>query len=181
MPIETAHLRLFPYAPEHLLALIDGVPQFEELTGLVVAEGLHDFMVSDDVSPAWLAKLRASSAPDPWLHGFGVVHRESGLVIGSAAFKGPPDDAGIVEIAYGIVPAFQGRGHATEAAAALVDFAFGSGRVRRVIAHTAPTANASTHVLRKCGFDHTGPVIDPEDGLVWRWERGATVPNASDS
>jgi RimJ/RimL family protein N-acetyltransferase len=26
-------------------------------------------------------------------------------------------------------------------------------------------------VLAKCGFQHIGEVIDPEDGLVWRWEK----------
>ena len=92
MPIETAHLQLLPYAPEHLLALIDGVPQFEKLTGLVVAEGLHDFMVSDEVSPAWLEALRASSAPDPWLHGFAIVDLGSmnGTLVNGASIKEQP-------------------------------------------------------------------------------------------
>jgi hypothetical protein len=26
-------------------------------------------------------------------------------------------------------------------------------------------------VLRRCGFEQAGEVIDPEDGLVWRWQR----------
>ncbi len=38
-------------------------------------------------------------------------------------------------------------------------------------AHTLPAPNASTRVLAKCGFERTGEVEDPEDGLVWRWER----------
>jgi [ribosomal protein S5]-alanine N-acetyltransferase len=25
-------------------------------------------------------------------------------------------------------------------------------------------------VLTRCGFERTGQVVDPEDGLVWRWE-----------
>jgi RimJ/RimL family protein N-acetyltransferase len=100
------------------------------------------------------------------------VNRQSGSVIGSVGFKGPPDEAGMVEIAYGIVPVFQGRGYATEAAEACVAFAFGDDRVRLVRAHTLPTFNASTRVLAKCGFAYIGEVVDPEDGLVWRWERG---------
>ena len=171
MLIETARLRLLPYAPEHLLALLEGVPQFEERIGLRAADGLRDFIVSDDVSPAWLTRLRASREADPWLHGFAVVHRDSHAVIGSASFTGPPDGEGAVEIAYGIAPGYQGRGYATEAAAALTDFAFGSGRVRLVRAHTLPTFNASTRVLAKCGFEHIGEVMDPEDGPLWRWER----------
>jgi ribosomal-protein-alanine N-acetyltransferase len=171
MAIETAHLQLLPYSPEHLLALIEGEERFEERFGLPAAEGLREFFVSDEVSPAWLAGLRTAVAPDPWVHGFAVVHREAGSVIGGAGFKGPPDAEGMVEIAYGIVPTFQGRGYATEAAQALVTYACDDGRVRLVRAHTAPTPNASTRVLTKCGFRFFGEVVDPEDGRVWRWER----------
>jgi RimJ/RimL family protein N-acetyltransferase len=171
MSIDTAHLSLIPYSPDQLLALIEGYERFEECFGMKAAEGLREFMVSADVSPEWLARLRASSSADPWLHGFAVVHRESRSVIGIVGFKGPPDDDATVEIAYGIVPRFQGRGYATEAAEAGFAFAMGSGRVRLVRAHTLPTPNASTRVLTKCGFQFTGPIEDPEDGLVWRWER----------
>jgi RimJ/RimL family protein N-acetyltransferase len=170
MSIETVRLELLLYGPRHLLALIDGVQQFEAMVGLAAADGLRDFMVSGDVSPAWVERLRATSEPDPWVHGFGVVHRDSRSVIGLAAFKGPPDASGVVEIAYGIVPAHEGRGYATEAAAALVAFAFDAESVRLVRAHTLPTPNASTRVLTKCGFEHVGAVEDPEDGHVWRWE-----------
>jgi RimJ/RimL family protein N-acetyltransferase len=38
-------------------------------------------------------------------------------------------------------------------------------------AHTLPEMNASCRVLEKAGFKRLGEVIDPEDGLVWRWER----------
>jgi len=93
-------------------------------------------------------------------------------VIGSAGFKGPPDSDGMVEITYGIVPSFEGHGYATEVAAELVRFAFARGGIRLVRAHTRPVANASTRVLTKCGFHHTCSVVDPEDGPVWRWERG---------
>lgn len=171
MAIETVHLRLLPYSPEHLLALLDSPQRFEEQIGLRAADGLRDFLVSDEVGPAWLTRLRASPAADPWVHGFAVVHQESCAVIGHAGFKGPPDEDGMVEIGYGIVPGYQGRGYATEAAAAVVAFAFGTGRVRLVRAHTLPTPNASTRVLAKCGFERSGEVVDPEDGLVWRWER----------
>ena len=173
MDLETRSLTLVPCSPEHLLALIDEPDRFEQVFGLPVADGLHKFYVSDDVSPDWLAALRSSSGvPDPWRHGFFVVHRENRSVIGSAGFKGQPDSTGTVEIAYGIVPSFQGRGYATEAAAALVDFAFASGQVQMVRAHTLREANASTRVLLKCGFHHVSTVVDDDDGPVWRWERG---------
>ena len=172
MTLDTLRLRLMPCDPKQLIALIDVPDRFQEVVGFPLAEGLHGMYTSDAVSPAWLASLRTSVGADPWRHGFFVVHRDSLQVIGSAGFKGPPDSDGMVEIAYGIAPAYQGQGYATEAATALLDYAFGSGRVRLARAHTLPEANASTHVLKKCGFAFIGGVIDPEDGPVWRWERG---------
>jgi RimJ/RimL family protein N-acetyltransferase len=111
--------------------------------------------------------------PNPWRHGFWIVEKASGQIVGGAGFKGEPDSDGMVEIAYGVVPSREGRGYATEAARALIRFANGDARVRLLRAHTRPEPNASTRVLTKCGFVHVGQVVDPEDGPVWRWERSA--------
>ncbi len=143
---------------------------------------LRSFYVSGEVSPQWVAALRASAGADPWRHGFFVVERAGDRpVVGAAGFKGPPDADGMVEIAYGIVPSRQGRGFATEAACALMQFAAADPRVRLLRAHTLPEPNASTRVLTKCGFVHIGGVVDPDDGPVWRWERTARHIGTDDS
>ena len=172
-PIDTERLRLRPYSPADLVALIDGTAQFEQRVGFPIADGVREFLVSGEVSPVWLEKLRQSApgAPNPWAYGYGVIDRASNSVVGTAGFKGPPNADGVVEIAYGIAPSHEGRGYATEVAGALVDFAFSTDAVRVVRAHTLPSANASTRVLTKCGFAFLGEVEDPEDGRVWRWER----------
>ena len=121
-----------------------------------------------EVSPEWLARMRASS-PSPWTHGFAIVEQSSGSIVGSCGFKGPPDEHGMVEIAYGIDAEHRGRGYAKEAAAALVELALGA-EARVVRAHTRPENGASAHVLASCGMVAVGDVIDPEDGLVRRWE-----------
>jgi RimJ/RimL family protein N-acetyltransferase len=153
--IETKNLMLVPHTPEDVRAQIErmGTDQRVEL------------------SPAWLARVRASTGPDPWTLGFALVHRVTNVAIGTCGFKGPPGPDGIVEIAYGVAPDHQSKGYATEAAQALVAYAFGSGQVRLVRAHTFLESNASTRVLAKSRFRRIGEVIDPEDGLVWRWER----------
>ena len=171
MSLETARLTMPSCLPEHLVTLIDEPELFEKVAGFHAGKGLREFLISDEVSPQWLAELRSARGADPWRYGFFVVHRESGFVIGTAGFKGPPDSTGMVEIAYGIVPSFEGQGYATEAAAALVSFAVDAGQVRLVRAHTLPESNASTRVLLKCGFRHTATVVDPDDGPVWQWER----------
>ena len=154
------------------MTLIEQPERFDAFAGYSAAVGLRDFFVSGEISPEWLARLSAHAGADPWLHGFFVVERDHRAVIGTAGFKGPPDANGMVEIAYGIVPGFEGRGYATEAAMALVRFALATPDVTLVRAHTLPEVNASTRVLTKCGFRHAGDVVDPDDGPVWRWELG---------
>jgi [ribosomal protein S5]-alanine N-acetyltransferase len=149
------NLRLVPQTREDVRAYVEQMPPHEKA----------------GVSPIWLALLDRSSFSDPWIHGFALVHQNSGTIVGRCGFKGPPAADGVVEIAYGVSPEHQGNGYATEAAAALVSYALSHEQVRIVRAHTLPESNASTRVLTKCGFQRVGEVIDPEDGLVWRWER----------
>jgi ribosomal-protein-alanine N-acetyltransferase len=175
LTLETPHLLLRPHAPQEILALIERPDQFTALTGFPAAPGLREFFVSGEISPTWFEQLRMLQQPEPWILGFGVIDKESRSMVGMAGYKGAPDTDGIVEVAYGIVPSFEGRGYATEATRALIEYAVSSGLARRIRAHTLPAANASTHVLKKCGFDWVGEVVDPEDGLVWRWERAATI------
>jgi ribosomal-protein-alanine N-acetyltransferase len=170
-PVLTERLELRPLSARFIRALMESTDAFTKQFGLPPAPGLRDFVLSDEVSPEYLARLDSDPTPDPWTHGFALVHRAEPFVVGMAGFKGPPSDDGIVELAYGIVPAYQSKGLATEAARALLAFAFNTPGVRLVRAHTLPTANASTRVLSKCGFEPRGEVIDPEDGRVWRWEK----------
>ncbi len=153
--LQTKSLELVPLTLEEVRAMVETMSPSEQA----------------QLSADWLARLHASTSADPWTHGFSLVHRDSRIVVGKSGFKGPPAADGVVEIAYGVAPEHQGKGYATEAAQALVAFAFSSGRVRVVRAHTLPEANASTRVLTKCGFQPLGEFVDPEDGLVWRWEK----------
>jgi RimJ/RimL family protein N-acetyltransferase len=152
--IRTRNLTLVPQTRDEVRTYVEQLPTHEKA----------------EISPVWLARLHGSSFSDPWIHGFVMVHQSSGTVVGRCGFKGPPTD-GVVELAYGVSPEHQGKGYATEAAAALVSYALSYEGVRAVRAHTLPRQSASTRVLTKCGFHHVGEVIDPEDGLVWRWER----------
>jgi len=120
------------------------------------------------ISADWLEKFHASAFRDPWVHGFNLMHEDS-VSVGLGSFKGPPVD-GIVEIAYAIVPEHQGKGYATAAARAMVEFAFGCAEVQMVCAHTLPGGIASQRVLTKSGFRYVGERVDPDDGLVWRFE-----------
>jgi [ribosomal protein S5]-alanine N-acetyltransferase len=153
--IPTVNLDLVLQTPDEVLARVEAMSPADRA----------------EISSVWLARVRASSPGDPWALGFSVVERASGAVVGGCGYKGPPDAEGCVEIAYGVAPSYRSRGYATEAARALVAFAFGRCYVRLVRAHTRPENIASARVVAKCGFVRVGEVTDPDDGLVWRWER----------
>ena len=62
------------------------------------------------------------------------------------------------EIGYSILAPYEGRGFATEAAKALIDYLRGNERITSVIAHTLPSIPGSIRVTEKCGvmFDSDG-------------------------
>ncbi|HYI41399.1 MAG TPA: GNAT family N-acetyltransferase [Allosphingosinicella sp.] len=120
-----------------------------------------------DVLAQTVDLLARDPRPSPWGSYLAV---EDGRPVGLCAFKAAPDRKGVVEIAYMTFPAFEGRGHAGAMAAALTGIAFAAG-APLVTAHTLPEENASTRALLRNGFAFVGETIDPEDGLVWRWER----------
>jgi RimJ/RimL family protein N-acetyltransferase len=165
------NISLFPHTPEHLKALLEGQEIYERRFKVKVADGVRDFLIGPEVSADFLTRLNSSPAPDPWMDGFGVLHLAENILIGFCSFTGPPTADGIVEIAYGIAPTYQGRGYATEAAHALIACALASGLVHTIQAHTLPQRNASARVLQKCNFTMIEEIFHSEDGMVWRWER----------
>ena len=170
MTIQMESLILAAHLPRHLRALLRGPEEFENVAGLRVAGGIREQLVS--ASPDFMARLESADEPDPWQFGFAVIHKMDNILIGMGGFLGPPDSDGVAEIAYGIAPRYQGKGHATEVATALINFASHDPRVQTIRAHTLAETNASTRVLEKCGFKKVSETIDPENNLpVWRWER----------
>ena len=97
-----------------------------------------------------------------------MLQRARDAVLGNCGFKGPPTADGVVEIAYGIAPYYQGKGYATEAARALSPTLSATARFAR---SGYTRARNRTRVLTKCGFRRVGEVMDPDDGLVWRSEK----------
>jgi predicted PurR-regulated permease PerM/RimJ/RimL family protein N-acetyltransferase len=166
---ETSRLFLKPLPPESLLAMIESEAEFSRIFGTRVEAGLREFFVFDEVREGWADELRALEGPDPWTLGYALIEKESATAVGTVSFKGQPNAGGSVELAYGIVPAREGRGLASEALEEACAFAFEDDRVTAIYAHTLPDAEASCRVLEKCGFNRDGEVEHPEDGSVWRW------------
>jgi len=97
-----------------------------------------------------------------WLAWYAVrIDNDYPILCGSIGFKGPPDERGIVEIGYSVLPEFQGQGLATEMVAAIVQWAKPQPCVRRIEAETNINNKASIRVLEKNHFIYVGVGVEP--------------------
>ena len=93
------------------------------------------------------------------------MHAADGALVGETGFHGPPDASGTVEVGYSVVPGYRGRDIAPEATGALIEYAFASPAVRRVVAGCLEDNDASRRVLQKLGMRRVG-----SSGEVLRFE-----------
>lgn len=92
-------------------------------------------------------------------------------LVGIAALIGRPDEDGDVEVAFGLLPEFRGRGFGGEAVRALSAWAFENG-AKRVIAHLDAEDTHAAHTLARNGFADTG---EPPYPGVARWALSAAA------
>jgi RimJ/RimL family protein N-acetyltransferase len=167
--IETQRLTLIPCSLEHLETFLrDPAALAAQLDVTIPA----DFPVFPGGFEYWVERLRANPTAPGWNEWL-FVDRASRIVIGDGGFKGPPTAAGEVELGYALVAAYRGQGLATEAATALIAWAFGHPEVTAVLAETLASGRESMRVLAKLGMRSVETREDPEDGplILWRLAR----------
>jgi len=124
----------------------------------------------------WRIRLEQVSAAGPshlrWI-ARAAVDAATGQVVGHVGFHGPPDEAGMVEVAYSVDPQHRRRGYATAMLRTALEWAASDPRVRVVRASVSPDNTASLATLRPFGFEHVGEQWDEEDGLELLFERPA--------
>jgi RimJ/RimL family protein N-acetyltransferase len=176
--IRSDRLDLVSLSPAVIEAVFDGRPEeAERQLGFRVPGGFPD----DDLEGLLRLRLgQMQSAPhsQQWLVR-ALVLREEGTMVGHAGFHGQPGttglDPGKAEIGYTVFKPFRGRGYATEAAVALMDWAEEEG-IHQFVFSIGPWNAPSLAIARKLGFTQTGEQWDEEDGLelVFELDRGAT-------
>jgi RimJ/RimL family protein N-acetyltransferase len=139
-PLSTDRLRLEPITPLVARLIASG-----NVGGLDVAEGWPQPGTRNGVAHAI-----EHGHPAGWL----VL--QAGRVIGDCGIKGPVDDAGGVEIGYGLASPSWGQGLGTEVVVAISDWLLAQPGVTTVRATTSLTNTASRRVLEKAGFTIVG-------------------------
>lgn len=109
-----------------------------------------------------VSKFPTAHFSDFWL----IILRDTRTVIGSADFKTLPNEAGEVEIGYGLATPFEGAGYMTEAVCALCEWALTQKDVKAVSADTEDGNLKSERVLEKVGFVRT----IKEKNQWWKYE-----------
>ncbi len=91
-----------------------------------------------------------------------------GVVIGNCGIRRGDRGSGLAEIGYEIAPEFWGHGYATEAARAMLGFAFDTLRLHRVWATCIAENIGSARVMEKLGMKLEGRLREHE----WFKDRG---------
>jgi ribosomal-protein-alanine N-acetyltransferase len=164
--METNNLRLITVERVHVEALLRNERELAAILGVSVPDGWPHFPEAFSL-PAG-GSQRSERPPTDW-PGYFFIHPRERALVGNGGFTGEPDDSGVVEIGYEIAPEHRNRGFATEAARAMIDYAFAHEEVRAVVAHTLAETSASNSVLRKVGMRFVGEGDHPEVGKTWRW------------
>ena len=167
--IHSPRLDLIALSPDFLSVSIRG--------DLAAASRFIDLVIpSEWLEAAWLmemrlAKLREDPALEPWLLR-AVGLRETKIMVGFIGFHTLPGADYLnsyapnsVEFGYTIFPDYRGKGYASEAAQALMDWATQEHDVKRFVVSISPANRPSLRIAQKFGFRKVGFFTDPEDGI----------------
>ncbi|MFD0713345.1 GNAT family N-acetyltransferase [Paenibacillus sp. GCM10027626] len=164
MQLETERLIIRPYSEDDFAASFQLMQNPEQLTYMHM-----DVMSAADYRGLfnWLLSSYDTPFNKPFKYSFAICDKMTGALIGWCGlgvldFKAPD-----CEIYYLIGRDYWGCGYATEAAAALVAYAFDVIGLNQLLAKADPRNTASLNVLEKLGFvfDHVleGLTGDDED------------------
>jgi RimJ/RimL family protein N-acetyltransferase len=121
----------------------------------------------------WAAKNLVHDPEGQGWYGWALLANEGERVpprlVGIGALIGRPDDEGDVELAFGLLPDFRGRGYARETVRTLASWAFANG-AGRVIVHLDAEDVHAARTLARSGFADT--YARPYPGVA-RWALNA--------
>lgn len=161
MTIQTTdRLRLVAGTQTLAAAEIGDRAKFAKLLGVIVPDTWPPDSLRDVLGYIY-GLYREHPEWEGWLAWYAVrIDNDEPVLCGSIGLKGPPDEQGIVEIGYSVLPEFQGQGLATEMVTAIVKWAKHQPRVKRIEAETNIDNKASIRVLEKNNFIYVGVGIE---------------------
>lgn len=140
----------------------------------VVKQGMGTWgpQTEDEVLP-WIDDAMKHNQAEPrFTHNSVIVERSSELAAGWIGF-GPPsqgkEEWGDLDFGYSMRPELRGRGYATEALSAVIEFCFTKVGINSFFGETMPDNLASARVMEKAGMKIVG--VQDDGHIVYRIER----------
>jgi RimJ/RimL family protein N-acetyltransferase len=122
-----------------------------------------------------IEQMRARAPGDPGWVQLSVLERDTGRLVGDVGLSPAGDqEPDVVKLGYTVDPAFQGRGYATEAIRALIDYAFDVLDADVVRAYASAENAPSIRVAEKSGMELIERFQGRDGDEVWfgvRYER----------
>ncbi|MHB9942516.1 GNAT family N-acetyltransferase [Clostridium sporogenes] len=131
-------------------------------------EDYYDILKQEEVS-MWLGTGKRKSLDDVicimknfekhWVENnygvWAVTNRETNKLIGQCGFN-ILEDTKETELLYAFDSKFWGKGYATEASMAAIEFLYENFKLNHVVALVYPNNNRSSNVIKKIGFEYKG-------------------------
>jgi RimJ/RimL family protein N-acetyltransferase len=161
-PLETERLQLRRSMPEdaETISAYRSIPEVRQYQGW---ERTDPRGVREQIEEM---AQRAPGEPGGWVQ-FSVEERESGRLVGDVGLSPAEGEPGVIKVGYTILPEVQGRGYATEAVRALVDYAFDALGADVVRAYASEENEPSIRVAEKVGMRLVERLEHRYDDEVW--------------
>ena len=162
--IENEDLKIIALTHPQLIRYLEANNLLEKELGLHQNNRNVSPDVKEMVENFTLPKIKETGPADFLYYTFWiVVDKKINTIVAELGFKGPPNVAGEVEIGYGTMPAFQGKGYMTRAVKCVIGWAANREDIKTILGSVDKTNAASIRVLENNGFEF----YDEKDGLLW--------------
>ena len=109
---------------------------------------------------------REPGTPGGWVQ-LSVEELESGRLVGDVGLSPSDHEPGVIKVGYTVSPAFQGRGLASEAVTALIDYAFDRLDAQVVRAYASAENTPSIRLAERVGMHLVETIEHREGDQVW--------------
>ncbi len=170
--ISTQRLHITPLSYEQLIKYLRANDLLEEELGLTKTSRSVSKEVKQMVETFTLPKIKETTAAHFIFYTFWiVVEKSSAIIVAELGFKGPPDKEGAVEIGYGTMPGYEGRGFMTEAVAGICGWAKEQKEITTMLASINKTNLASLRIVQKNNFE----LYQQKEDMLW-WRKNTYTP-----
>src|SRR6478735_4517086 len=153
--LETTRLKLVPLTHEQMILYKNEPEALADSLNIRYIKRQTDPVVAEDLREAiefWIQQTKKNRDQFEWFTTWEIILKAEQVAVGGIGFSGLPDEMGKSMTGYGLDTRYYGRGIATEALKAMIDWAFQNHSLKTIIADTPLQHTASHRVLLKNNF-----------------------------